>query len=50
LTWGGEKHIEDDWKTWQVVWQGKVGLLNIVNPSRDFWIVNETEVNEEGKG
>ena len=51
-TWGVEKRIEDDWKTWQVVGQGKVRLLNTVNPSRDFWIVyglGEEEGEEEMK-
>lgn len=51
MPWGGEKRSEDDWKTWQVVLQGKVRLLNIVNPSRDFWIVYglEKETDEGGR-
>jgi len=50
LTWGGEKRKGDDWRTWQVVVEGKVRVLNIVNPSRDFWIVYGSEEEEDGEG
>ena len=50
MTWGGGKRKVGDWKTWQVVWQGKVRLLNIVNPSRDFWIVYGLEEDEDEEG
>lgn len=50
MTWGGEKRKEGDWKTWQVVREGKVRVLNMVNPSRDFWIVyGSEEEDEEGE-